>query len=342
MEYGSDFSIEFNNLEYCDDNVFSYLNCFNLLLFDSGRSAIRYLLNTIKRDRIALPAYICESVVNCFDRNSVVDYQLDDSLKIEFLDAIPWGRIDAFYLVHYFGHLQPKYVLDYILDKKQKYGFIIIEDTTHSLFSNPVTIGDFCVCSLRKWFPIPDGGVLYSRKSIPEDHYMELDVVHSDRIKGMILKALYLDGFVIEKEFFREIMVRTEAALDKQKAINRMSDISDFILRCQSVGQIAKKRRENYDLLAAEIGELFPAFSAYTEEEVPFIYVAKTADRDSFKSYLIDKHVYCPVHWQLPKGSGPPDLVDLSDQLISIPIDQRYSATEVLNTASIIKGYCNE
>lgn len=42
-----------------------------------------------------------------------------------------------------------------------RYGFSIVEDTTHSVFSVRRTIGDLCVCSLRKWFALPGGGALY-------------------------------------------------------------------------------------------------------------------------------------------------------------------------------------
>ena len=71
MELGSEYHLNLDELSECGDNVFSYLNEYNCVYTDSGRSAIRLLSKNMK-GRILMPEYICESVINCFDLEKIV------------------------------------------------------------------------------------------------------------------------------------------------------------------------------------------------------------------------------------------------------------------------------
>lgn len=264
MEYGSDFSIDLGNLQYTKDNIFNYLEGYHSLYFDSGRSATRYLLHSIRHLNVALPDYLCESIVDCFPESVIHYYPVDQQLRIIELESIPWDKIDAFYLLHYFGTLQPRHVLDYVAEKKKQYGFTILEDTTHSIFTQASTIGDYFICSLRKWFPIPDGGVLYSRTPLPLDEYNNLTPIQSNRIDGMVLKNLYLSGAVSDKEAFRRILISTEDQLDEQKDLFKISTISEYILKCQSVSKIVQRRKRNHSILKNVIGDLLSEVLYFT------------------------------------------------------------------------------
>lgn len=342
MEYGSDFSVELGNLTDTEDNIFQYLKDFHSLYFDSGRSATRYLLHSICHSCVALPAYLCESIVDCFRDADVCYYSVDPSLQINALEDIPWDKLDVFYLLHYYGTLQPQSVLDYIHKKKQQYGFVIIEDTTHSIFTKKITIGDYCISSLRKWFCIPDGGVLYSAHTLDNKEYCELNRACSERIEGMVLKSLYLKGKVSDKEAYRKILTSTEEQLDRQTEIFRISTISDCILHCQSVKEIIQKRKQNHAGMRKAVGDILPEIQVRSESDVPYIYVTKAKNRNALRSYLTNHGVYCPVHWPLPAGWTSPNAVKLSEELISIPIDQRYGESETVHAAGIIRGFYHE
>ena len=342
MEYGSDFSIDLGSLKYTEGNVFNYITGYHSLYFDSGRSATRYLLHSVRHQRMALPDYLCESIVDCFPDADIYYYSVDENLNITNLDVIPWERIDIFYLLHYFGSLQAQKTLDYISEKKRIYEFTILEDTTHSVFTKASTIGDYCICSLRKWFPIPDGGVLYSYNQIPQDEYDRLTPVRSNRIDGMVLKNLYLSGEVSEKETFRRIFLSTEEKLDLQPDLYRISPISEHILKCQDVSAIVKRRKLNHNELKNAIGDLMPEVLEREESDVPYIYVTKVEDRNTLRSFLIQRQIYCPVHWPLPRGWNSRTATELANTLISIPIDQRYGDREVENVAMTVRGFLDE
>ena len=342
MEYGSDFSIDLGNLGIVQDNIFDYLKNFNALYFDSGRSATRYLVKYLKGIKVALPDYLCESIVDCFTEADIIYYPIDESLDIDNLEIIPWESIDVFYLLPYFGSLYPGQVYDYISEKKKKYGFVIIEDTTHSIFTQRLTIGDYGICSLRKWFPIPDGGVLYSNGLLPDDEYKKFESKKSERINGMVLKSCYLKGELDNKDLFRKILVKTEEDLDIQEMIYRMSYVSESILNCLSVNEIIEKRRQNHICLKNAISDILPEIQTRKETDIPIFYVTKLNERDELRNYLIKNMIYCPVHWPLPSEWVSGEAQDLSHKLISIPIDQRYGIDEVNNTANIIRGFYNE
>jgi len=342
MEYGSDFSIDLGNLKHTEDNIFNYLAGYHYLNFDSGRSATRYLLRSIRHLHVALPDYLCESIVACFPESTIHYYSIDQKFRIFELESIPWDKIDVFYLLHYFGSVQPKWVLDYVAEKKKQYGFTILEDTTHSIFTRASTIGDYFICSLRKWFPIPDGGVLYSRMTLSLGEYDSLKPIQSNRIDGMVLKKLYLNGAVSDKEAFRRILISAEEQLDIQTDIYRISNISEHILKCQSVTEITKRRKLNHTIVKSTIGDLLPEVLEREESDVPFIYATGTEDRNALRSYLTQRQIYCPVHWPLPEAWESKTAIILSNTLISIPIDQRYSDHEVENAARTVRGFYNE
>lgn len=342
MEYGSDFSVDLEKLNKTSDTVFRYLSDYDALYFDSGRSATRYLLRTVPHKRVALPAYLCESIPSCFPDSDIFYYPLDEHLQISSLDQIPWETLDVFYLLHYFGSLQSEESLQYIDKMRRKFGFLVIEDTTHSLFTSAITIGDYGVCSLRKWFPIPDGGVLYSKTALDRAGYDALTPRHSPRIHGMVLKALYLDGTVTDKGAFRKILLETEDALDAQDDLFKISVISEFLLGCESVTSIIHQRKENHACLKNAVGDLFDEMIPRKETDVPFIFVLRCENRNALRAYLTENQVYCPVHWPLPDDWVDSDAKHLSAKLISIPTDQRYHEADMLNITKIIRGFYHE
>ena len=90
------------------------------------------------------------------------------TIDIDDLKSKMDSQVTVVYLMHYFGSVQNNEVLKYLENTKKKRGYTIIEDTTHSIFTKKRTVGDYCVCSLRKWFPITDGGVLYTEKNVTD------------------------------------------------------------------------------------------------------------------------------------------------------------------------------
>ena len=163
MELGGEFYLDLNTLSKKKYSVEACLSGEHPLYFDSGRSALRFAARSLRSGMILLPEYICDSVITAFSGHALRFYRLTPSLEIDMDDLLSKlnGEISAVFLMHYFGAVQPRAILEQLESARLQYGFFIVEDTTHSVFSARCTIGDLCVCSLRKWFALPGGGALY-------------------------------------------------------------------------------------------------------------------------------------------------------------------------------------
>lgn len=348
MELGSEYNLDLSCLTVKDNNIFRYLSNYrNRCFFDSGRSALKHVSRCIScEEKILLPEFICESVTNCFDRNQIDFYKLngDLSINIESLESLINEQTRVIYITHYFGALLPENQLKEIDRIAKNNNLIVIEDTTHSLFSASATIGDYQICSIRKWLPIPSGGVLYSRED-PFKLFYNIEYIPSidnTRSYGMILKDLFLStGFDCNEEY-RKIFRGCEEELDRQTDVFLLSDFSRFIASCIDVDELKKVRIDNYKKLNDLLSKLgITPFVQLLDDNCPFVYPIKISNRDGLRSFLIDNRIYCAVHW--PFDGIMKDkrafAEECANTLISFPIDQRYGKLEMEYLADAIHKY---
>ncbi len=345
MELGSEFNLDLLNLNISPNSFLEYMGDMQYCLFDSGRSALKAISTTLGDGYILMPEYICESVLKCFSSERIVFYRLKDDLQIDLEDFKRKlsGDVSAVYLMHYFGSLQPENVLAFIRAEKEKYGFAIIEDTTHSIFSEKQTIGDYCAASLRKWFPVPNGGVLYTGNFLNLHTYDEIKR-SADNCKAyaMVLKTLYLNGRFDCNTEYRRIFTECEEKLDTQGEVKRISDFSEFLLRCIDVEDFAKKRRSNLNCLKDRLSGIgMKQIVNFAEKDCPLALPVLVPDRDGLHNYLAKNKIYCAVHWPFDGNSRNerPLGVFLSEHMISLPIDQRYGKEEMEHLFQVIDEY---
>lgn len=333
MELGSNYELDVQALKDAKDPVFYYLNDFDTLYFDSGRSAIRALIPLLEKGSVLLPNYICKSVTDMFRNHFEIQfYKLNADFSINLSDLLKKinEKVKVIYVMNYFGTLQNPDILEHISDQKKKYGFTIIEDTTHSIFTNLNTIGDYCICSLRKWFPIADGGVLYTRHKLPDHLPFELEKKKTSAAwDAMILKHWFLEKGINCNALYRQLFEEAEEKLDKQQNIFLMSDLSKTLLQYFSVKEISERRKKNYQWMARYYSNhsgcgIVPVFQ--TEDFVPLTFPVYAKKRDELRKHLMEHKIYCAVHWPL-EGTGlckDMDAENKSSHILSLPIDQRY------------------
>ena len=348
MELGSEYNLSLCDLSMVDDNIFSYLSDFEqCYYFDSGRSAIKHLAAQMKHfNKVLLPEFICESVSNCFNESSLSYYKLKEDLSID-IDDLKSFSIDnhtIIFLMHYFGGIQKNSILTEIRSLANDKGAIIIEDTTHSIFSQAQTIGDYMVCSIRKWLPIPGGGALYYNRNkcgIVKTSYPQS--VDNSRGYGMILKDLFLTTGFDCNEKYRQVFAACEEHLDSQIDIYEISDFSRFIASCVSIGKLIERRKKNYEILlnALKNEGVNPAIKI-DEHDTPLVYPLRVKNRDSLRSFLMSKKIYCAVHWPFDDNHKPEQRAFAkknADELISLPIDQRYDEAHIEYLVNILNQF---
>lgn len=341
IEIGSDFhAMEVTN--DCKFNIFNYLDGYNTVFFDSGRSALRTLLTFIPAKKVLLPGYICESVRTCFTESEVSYYNIDKNLQICWDDLLEKAKehIDIVYLHFFNGYLDTSYDFKALVKLQQKYKFIIVEDTTHSLLTNKNTVGNYCICSLRKWFPIPDGGVLYSRRTIPSEDYMERNEWCFEKQKAMELKSRYLSGEQIDKGEFLSRFTKCENDLDVQSEIYKLSDISEKILEKIDLEGVMDARRKNVRYLNEFLTESkIKRVALNGLGQVPLFYTILIKNRNKIRKWLIENRIYCPVHWPLyDEIEMISDSIYVNEHELSIPIDQRYTYSDMRYIANVFSA----
>ncbi len=347
MELGSEYNLSLNSLSVEKDNIFDYLSEFEFCYyFDSGRSALKHLVNQLQAcSRVLLPEFICESVTNCFDRSKVSFYKIekDFSIDLDDLRAKVQGRNTIIFIMHFFGSLQNPAILSEVRSLADNNRAIIIEDTTHSIFTKSQTIGDYMICSIRKWLPIPGGGSLYCHHNgcnILEPNYPKC--TDNSRSYGMILKDLFLKtGYDCNLEY-RRIFSESEKRLDDQKAIYEISDFARYIASCVAVTELKFARKRNYNLLDNYMMRrgIKPVVEL-RESDIPLVYPIRVKERDKLRSYLMDNKIYCAVHWPFD-NQKPEDrafAIRNADELLSLPIDQRYDEEHIKYLADVLSKY---
>ena len=89
MELGSEFGLSLFDLSIVENTVFSYLDEVGMktAYFDSGRSALRFLMKEIKPDgEVLLPEFICESVIKCFPEDKIRFYRVTERFEADIED----------------------------------------------------------------------------------------------------------------------------------------------------------------------------------------------------------------------------------------------------------------
>lgn len=346
MELGSNFDLDVTGLTYTKENVKTYLGDRHVVYTDSGRSALRYLLSTIKKGKVLLPAYICKSVIDCFtDDFEIQYYELNEHLQVKLSDlAIKLDdTVVAVYVMQYFGWLQTEQIMDYMKARQQELHYIMIEDTTHCFLTQKDGIGDYQICSLRKWFPIPDGGVLYSGK-----HSIAEDITAQQKRSGMITEAMVLKNLYIRNKvdcnrIYRQIFQNQEKDLDQQKDIYKISAMSLVLLECLDIERISDRRKENWNYLYSECKKLgiVPLYDGLADDFVPFSFPILVENRDDFRKYFIQNHIYCAVHWPMETDEQirMESNAKIADHILSLPIDQRYTTQELQYVIDVMKEY---
>jgi len=344
MELGSEFNLDMQRLNFSETSFFEYMGNTNYRLFESGRSALRALVPALGSGYILMPEYICDSVLKCFSSELLIFYRLKNNLQIDADDLLSKINADTavVYLMHYFGTMQSMDTCSLLQAKKEKYGFTIIEDSTHSIFSKKRTIGDYCVASLRKWFALPNGAVLYSDGNfqLPSDRIRRRS--DHDKAYAMMLKTLCLEGALNCRAVYRKIFNDCEDRLDTADGIWSISDFSAFLLRCTDVYEAIRRRKSNFRFLEDKLCTMGLAPIGYfTEEDCPFAFPVLVPDRDGFRQYLMDHSIYCAIHWPFDGSahSERPMAQTLANSILSLPIDQRYGEEEMSYLLSVIAAY---
>jgi hypothetical protein len=314
-------------------------------LHASGRSALLTLLEHLRREglrRLFLPAYYCHDVTRAVAAAGF-DVRLYAAGPFERRFELPSavGTGDAVVIVNYFG------LLDESPLAAIPEGAVAIEDHSHDPFSSWAlgSSAAWCFASLRKTLPLPDGGALWSPGAgvLPEaPRESEQHAKHAlARLQGMVMKARYLGGAPVDKEAFRELYIASEAGMTESRGA-ALSSWSAALLQAMPFAEWRELRRANHSVFAVAMAGcpgVRVAAAGRTGSAAPvavIIVFDDAAARMRVRQALIERSIYPAVLWPLVEESVdliPQDLIALSERLLALHCDMRYTAADMRTVA---------
>lgn len=315
----------------------------------SGRSAIELALMDIKQYKdiksVYMPSYCCYSMIEPFVNNGIsIEFYEVSFLENQGLvyDIDTNKDCDIFFAMSYFG--LENFKLDNHIETFFEQGKIIIEDITHRLLSNSSFSdkADYCIASIRKWFPVATGGYItkkngsiYKKPTLSSEHFVK------QKINAMYSKKKYLEGYSVSKERFLQKFNEYELKL---KEINYNYAIDNFSLKVLAnlkLEDVRIRRRRNAEILyegLKKFSKIIPLIpSPDLNKETPLFVPIMVIDgkRDDLRRELIQNNIYCPVHWPQEKNMKS----EIPNYELSLICDQRYSERDMEFILEIINKW---
>lgn len=291
-------------------------------LYLCGRSALLDLIvhqkKTNNLSEIYIPSYYCHDITRALETILIVNFYKCDPLTNIDLSDFPINA--AIIIVEYFANKAKV--------SAAKSNSLIILDKTHDPLSDykyNFTI-DYIFGSLRKVFPISDGGFLRpkldSLQSSINDSEIPKQVLEAQ--KAMQLKSLYLKGENVEKNIFLNKFHYFERFLDLNNDIYPISELSYKRILSIDYEKIIALKRRNIEHINRYYSNncKFKIF----ENKCYFSILVRPIDISYLKAAFISKKVYPIILW--PNYEGDYDLID-GLILLSMHVDFRYTIQDI-------------
>ncbi len=288
---------------------------------NTARNSFEYVLRAGHFSKVHVPYYTCEVMLEPIKKLGIdyTFYPINEALEPLELPELKEG--DAFLYNNYFGLKQTC-----VKNLVEIYGKRLIVDNAQAFYAEPIQ-GINTFYSVRKFFGVPDGAYLYTNNLCHED--LERDYSY-DRMSHLLKR---IDSGA---EFGFYDFRNNDAALCNQE-IKRMSKLTEALLLGIDHETVIQKRRKNFSFLDKFLKETNLIQLKLDEESVPMVYPYYTKDL-SLRQRLIENKVFVATYWPNVKEWVKEGMVEyeMAEQLIPIPIDQRYGSEEMQVVCDIV------
>lgn len=323
-----------NSMSHMLDNTAA-----NVSYFATGRDALYSLLRALPQQTVHMPNLICTSVYQtCLQAGKKVhSYKVKPNL-IHIEDFEPAKVSNSLLLVmHYFGLAN----LD-LLHRAKSVGMTVVSDVTHMLFNwDQMRLiseqSDYLVASLRKSGPFPDGGFLSSHHySVPSPSRGIREEFFSLRAAGLLSRGFSaLCGFNNDENFY--LIKKAEHLIDQSPVGDyQCSYYSQKLLGTINLDEAVEQISKNTTILFTLLQGCCDTVNTLLTPTPYYLCLFKSQDeRDAVRQQLASKKCFCPIHWDTSQMPSPSSL---SNHILSIPCDARYSEADMESVAKIISS----
>jgi hypothetical protein len=288
----------------------------------SARSAFYAFLLVGKPSAVWMPRYICDSMLAPLKKANI---------KIKFysinLEFLPVSEIDIrsnelLFYVNYFG----------ICDKQElkvleRFGYKnVICDHSQAFFCPPIAGVAATIYSPRKFFGLPDGGLLISDIDVSVSDTR--DVTSADRVSHL------LGRLALRPEDFYEKYLISEASLNKI-VLDQISLLTECLLSRVDYQNVRNRRLENF--------RCYEQITRQNDIEldcsgVPVAYPLLCSNGLQVRKKLIADRVFTPIYWAdvIERDGITEDEKRLARDLVALPLDQRYERPDIERVIDLV------
>lgn len=284
----------------------------NAIALNCGRNCLAYLIRAKKIEKIKLPYFLCDSVRNTCEAESVLItyYSINEKFlpKEISLDEDEW-----LYVVNFYGQLSQ----EYIRDIKAKYSRVIV-DNAQAYFQMPVESVD-TLYTCRKYFGVADGAFLYTDVVLEE----ELEIDESYKRMNFLLGRFERNA----SEFYGEYVANNK--LFAKEPIKKMSELTKNLLHGIDYWQVKASRTQNFSFLHANLRKYNKLNLKLAEGA--FMYPFFHENAVEIRKKLQQDNIYIPTLWpNVLKDVREYDLeYRFAQNILPLPCDQRYDAQDM-------------
>ncbi|MGN6800611.1 MAG: hypothetical protein ACTHJN_01825 [Ginsengibacter sp.] len=290
---------------------------------NTGRNAFEYILRAREYKHVYIPYYCCDVLLEPFKRLGIKYdfYSIDE--KLEFVNYNSINPESGFLYINYFG-LKGSFI-------KKLFNVIpnLIIDASQAFFYKPLEKRDVFY-SPRKFFGVPDGGYASCDKKLPD--FLPEDI--SINRFSHLLKRIDTSP----EEGYNDFVANENKLSDQP--IKKMSKITSRLLSGIDHEAALNKRNENFVYLHKNLGDL-NGFKWINEEMIEGAMVYPFySENENLRKRLIENKIYIATYWPNVKEWIKNDTFEyrLPEQLLPLPVDQRYSSVDLKKIINIING----
>lgn len=295
------------------------------LLLSSGRNCLRFIIRERKITTLFLPYFLCESLtdVALLENIKVIYYHINEDMLPVDINLNMLDEHSYLYFVNYYGLLR-----DMINEIINIYKYVII-DNTHDFFDSNTYNAD-TIYNYRKYFGVPDGACIVSK-----------DLQHNSKYeKGKSLnKILEMVSRDETGEYFHYPTFKEADKYFANEDLCYMSNFTENYLRAINYNFIYRKRLENYKILSEKLNKLNRK-AAVSNTNLSYMYPFYYEDGIGLRNYLLENNIYSQLLWPNMKWNGSNESeIRMAEKMVLLPIDQRYSETEMNYISDTVNSY---
>lgn len=291
-----------------------YDNIGNAIALNSARNCLRYIIRAYGIKEIFLPYYTCPVVWQTVKKEDcrVNFYHIDEN----FMPEKEFEKNDYVLYTNYFGVCGKN-----VKKLSAKYKNIII-DNSQAFYMPKYGIASFN--SIRKFFGVPDGALLYCDKTTDE----KFEKSTSYQKCNHLLKRLDVSmNFGYQDFCFNE-----DCLLDED--IKTISNLTKSIFNTINIEKAKEKRLENYQTLSYELDKSNKLQIKPDKDDIPMYYPYMSENYVFYRNLFAKNSIEIPLYWNNLPEDFPES--NLRNKILLLPIDQRYNKKDMEKILEIL------